>query len=99
MNVLLITSDLNVLRDRSAARVAMGKYATLTKHMVVIVLNTNRNRYPVDKISDSLLIIPTNSYFGILAPLTALRLVRREIFFQGCLLYTSDAADDLLCVD
>jgi glycosyltransferase involved in cell wall biosynthesis len=83
MNVLKITSDLNVLREGSPARAQMEKEATLAKHVVVIVLNTNRNRYPVQKVSDALLILPTNSRTNAFAIWRALHLVRRELFFQG----------------
>jgi glycosyltransferase involved in cell wall biosynthesis len=83
MNVLKITNDLNVLREGSPARAQIEKEATLAKHVVVIVLNTNRNRYPVQKASDGLLILPTNSYFSALSIWRALYLIRRELFFQG----------------
>lgn len=83
MNVLMITSDLNVLRDQSLARAEVEKYATLTKHLVVVVLNTKRDRYPVQKVSESLLILPTNASSVFLWPLIALRHVRRELYFQG----------------
>ena len=83
MNVLKITSDLNVLREGSPARAQLEKEATLADHLVVIVLNTNRNRYPVQKVSESLLILPTNSYYSVLSPWRASYLVRRELYFQG----------------
>ena len=83
MNVLLITSDLNVLRDQSPARIELEQYSTLAKHVVVVVLNTSRNHYPIQKVSDTLLILPTNASHPLLMPLAAMRLVRRELFFQG----------------
>jgi glycosyltransferase involved in cell wall biosynthesis len=83
MNILLITSDLNVLREQSPARLEMEKYATLAKHVVVIVLNTRRDRYALVKASESLLILPANAYAPIFLPLAALRLAKRELYFQG----------------
>lgn len=94
MNTLIITKDINVLRDQSAAQMMIKKYATLAKHIVVIVLNTHRNRYPIQKISSSFLIIPTNSYIGFFAILQAFFISRRELFFQGRLQVDVVAAQD-----
>jgi glycosyltransferase involved in cell wall biosynthesis len=94
MNILMITSDLNVLREGSPARVEMEKQATLAKHVVVIVLNTSRNRYPTQKLSDALLLLPTNSYLSILTAWRASYLARRELYFQGQLQADLVVAED-----
>lgn len=83
MNVLSITSDINVLREKSAAREELIKRSQLAHHLVVIVLNTELNRYPIDKVSDTLLILPTNSFARFLTPFRALRQARRELYLQG----------------
>ena len=44
-NVLMITSDANVLRDGTAARSKIEEYSRLSKRLIVIVLNHGRDRY------------------------------------------------------
>lgn len=94
MNVLMITRDVNVLREQTAALAAAEHYASLTKHLVVIVLNTRKNRYPARKVSGSLWIIPTNSFSIFFAIIEALRIARRELFFQGKLQVDVVSAED-----
>ncbi len=94
MNVLMITRDVNVLRERTAALAAVEHYSTLTKHLVVIVLNTKKNRYPARKVSGSLWIIPTNSFSIFFAIIEALRIARKELFFQGRLQVDVVSAED-----
>lgn len=85
MNVLIMTSDINVLRDQSSSRADILKRASLASHALIIVLNSSSDRYNPDRISNSLLIAPTNSPFRLLAPLHAFRIARRQFFFQNAL--------------
>lgn len=94
MNVLMITRDVNVLREKTAALAAVEHYSSLTKHLVVIVLNTSKNRYPPRKVSGSLWIIPTNSFSIFFAVIHALRITRKELFFQGKLQVDVLSAED-----
>ena len=83
LNVLVLTKDVNVLREGTVARKAMEEYATLAKHIFVVVLNDRKDRYKTQKVSDALWIFPTNSWTWWLAPFDALRKVKREVWFQG----------------
>jgi glycosyltransferase involved in cell wall biosynthesis len=83
MNVLVITKDVNVLREGSASRQKMEEYAELASHLFVIVLNTRRNKYDVQKVSDKLWIYPTNSWSMWSAPFGARHVAHRELWFQG----------------
>lgn len=94
MNVLLFTSDTAVLREDSAARARIMEYASFTKRLVVVALNRRRDAYKPLKISESLWILPTNSWIPLLSPFTAARIARRELFFQGTLQADLIAADD-----
>ena len=94
MNVLLITSDVNVLKDGTAARLRVEQYSSLCHRLVVIVINKHRDRFEPRKISKSLWLIPTNSYVSLLSPLGAVRAGRRELCFQGTFQADLISADD-----
>ncbi len=94
MNILMITRDVNMLREKSAASAEVEQYASATRHLVVIVLNTINNRYAPRKVSSSLWIVPTNVLIASLAPFKALMLARKELFFQGHLQVDVVAAQD-----
>ncbi|MEK9153849.1 MAG: glycosyltransferase [Patescibacteria group bacterium] len=79
----MITQDINVLRDGSVERAMLKEYAQEIRRLVVIVLNTRGNHYKPQKISDSLWIIPCNAWLKIMSPFSALRIAKRELFFQG----------------
>lgn len=96
VNVLMITSDTNVLRAGTARRSEIEEYSRLAKRLVVIVLNDGRDRYLPQKISDSLWILPANAPFRLLSPWTARRIARRELFFQGKLQADLISAQDPL---
>lgn len=96
MNVLSITGDLNALREKSSKSALIAQLGSSVRHLVVIVLNERKNRYGIKKVSDSLLVVPTNSLVRALAPLQALRIARRELFFQGQLQADVIFADDPL---
>ncbi len=83
-----------MLREHSAASAEAEQYATLTRHLVVIVLNTVTNKYPARKVSGSLWIVPTNAFTTLFAPIKALILARKELFFQGRLQVDVVAAQD-----
>lgn len=83
MNALVITADANVLREGSAAASAILEYEKLGSHVAVVVLNTRRNPYRARKVSDTLWVLPVNAWALWLAPLSAFRVIRRELFFQG----------------
>lgn len=90
----MITANPSVLREESAARAALVEQAALVKRLFVIVLTTRRDRYQVQKVSDTLWFIPTNSLFHWLAPFAAARIARRELYFQGRLQVDMIAAKD-----
>lgn len=83
LNVLLITKDVNMLREGTVARKTLEEYSKLAKHIFVIVLNNRRDRYKIQKVSDTLWIYPTNSWVWWLSPFDAARTVKREVWFQG----------------
>ncbi|MEK7069021.1 MAG: glycosyltransferase [Patescibacteria group bacterium] len=83
MEVLMITQDMNVLREGSVEQSMLKEYAQDVRRLVVLVLNTHGDHYKPQKISDSLWIIPCNSWFKIMCPFSALSIARRELFFQG----------------
>ena len=83
MDVLSFTDDLDVLRAGSPGEERYKQYAQASKHFVVIVLNTQKERYPLRKIGDSLYIIPVNAPFLLAAPFMAVRTAKRQLYFQG----------------
>src|SRR3989338_293942 len=83
LNVLMVTSDANILRQGTAARSIIEEYSRLAKRLVVIVINRGSDHYQPQKVSDSLWIFPTNAQLWFLAPWIAHRIARRELFFQG----------------
>lgn len=95
-NVLMTTSDTNVLRAGTARRSAIEEYSRFAKRLVVIVLNQGRDHYEPQKISDSLWILPVNAAFWFLAPWLARRIASRELFFQGKLQADLISAQDPL---
>lgn len=95
-NVLMITSDANVLREGTTARNTIEEYSRLTKRLVVIALNNASDTYEPKKVSDSLWILPTNSPFWFLAPRKAHTIAKRELFFQGKLQTDLISAQDPL---
>jgi glycosyltransferase involved in cell wall biosynthesis len=83
MHVLMITSDAEVLRDGSPQQAAIKEQALLTSRLMVIVMNSYWHRSNARKISDSLWVFPTNSWFPFLKILDAMRLIRQEIFYRN----------------
>lgn len=96
MDVLMITKDTNILREGSAARAAVVEEASLVNRMFVVVLTTHADHYTVQKVSDTLWFIPTNSWSIWLAPFSAARAARSELYFQGRLQADLIAAKDPL---
>ncbi len=90
----MITQDPNTLRDGSVEQEELKTYAGISHRLIVIVLNAGRKRADARKISDSLWIMPTNSFVSIASPLIALRIARKELFFQGRLQVDLVAAQD-----
>ena len=93
MDVLMITQGVNAVRDGSIEQEKLKAFAGLTNRLVVIVINKGRT-LSTRKVSDSLWIIPTNTFFLWLAPFVALGIARRELFFQGRLQADVIAAQD-----
>ncbi len=83
MNILMLTRDVNVLRDGTAARRAIEEYATLPKHLFVIVLNTRRDHFKIQKVSDKLWIYPCNAFAWWSTPFAAVRVAGKEVWFQN----------------
>ena len=85
MNVLIVTSDVDTLKEGTAARRAITEYATLVKHLFVIVLNDRREKCEMQKVSEELWIFPVNALRWWTAPFEAVAVARREVWFQGTL--------------
>lgn len=83
VDVLLIIKDTNVLREGSEIRASLLEQAQLVNRLYVIVLNHRRDYFAMQKVSDSLWFLPTNSWAQWLAPFDCLRIARKELFFQG----------------
>jgi glycosyltransferase involved in cell wall biosynthesis len=83
MDVLSFTEDIEVLRPGSPSEERFKKYAEVGKHCVVIVLNTQKERYPMRRVGDNLWIIPTNAPVYPLTLTYSLHLAKKQLFFQG----------------
>jgi glycosyltransferase involved in cell wall biosynthesis len=85
MDVLCYTEDIDILRPGSPSEDRFKEYAQVGKRLVVIVLNTKKERYPMRRVGESLWIIPTNAPIYPLTLTYALHLTRQELSFQGAL--------------
>ncbi|MDO8561722.1 MAG: glycosyltransferase family 4 protein [bacterium] len=83
MDVLMIVKDTNALREGTALRASILEQAKLVNRLFVIVENPRRDHYEIQRISETVWFIPTNSLCWWLAPYDALRIAKRELFFQG----------------
>lgn len=79
----MIIKDTNALREGSEIRASLIEQAKLVNRLYVIVLNHRRDQYTLQKISDSVWFIPTNSWSLWFAPFDCVRIVRKNLFFQG----------------
>ncbi|MDB5224810.1 MAG: cap, capsular polysaccharide biosynthsis protein, partial [Candidatus Adlerbacteria bacterium] len=82
------------MRDGSVARSALMEKSALVNHLYVIVLTLKRDGYQVQKISDTLWLIPTNSGFSLWKMFDAMKIARQELFFQGRLQVDLVSAED-----
>jgi len=94
MNVLMVTSDVDVLHDGSAAQSLLKEQATITNRLMVVVMNGHSAWSAPRKVSDSLWLLPTNSWAPFLQIFDALYIVRHEIFFQNHLQADMIVAND-----
>lgn len=83
MDVLMIIKDTNALREGTALRSSLLLQSKLVNRLFVIVENSRRDHYEIQRISETVWFIPTNSVAWWLAPYDALRIAKRELFFQG----------------
>lgn len=90
----MIIRDTNVLREGTAARASMLEQAKLVNRLFAVVLNPRRDHYEIQRISEAVWFIPTNSWQWWLAPFDAVRIAKRELFFQGQLQADIIAARD-----
>ena len=82
MDALLITTDIDVLHEGSAAERMIQEYAPLGKHIMVFVITTSESHASARRIGSSIWIVPIYGYVGILAAYKALRMAQRELYFQ-----------------
>ncbi|HXK38761.1 MAG TPA: glycosyltransferase [Candidatus Paceibacterota bacterium] len=94
MDVLMIIKDTNALREGTALRASILLQAKLVNRLFVIVENPRKDHYEIQKVSEAVWFIPTNSWAWWLAPFDAVRIARRELFFQGRLQTDIIAARD-----
>ncbi|MCR4280801.1 MAG: glycosyltransferase family 4 protein [Candidatus Kaiserbacteria bacterium] len=83
MDVLMIIKDTNALREGTALRASILEQSKLVNRLFVIVENPRKDHYEIQRISESVWFIPTNSRLWWLAPYDAVRIAKRELFFQG----------------
>lgn len=90
----MIIKDTNALREGTAVRASILEQAKLVNRLFVIVLNPRRDHYEIQRVSEAVWFIPTNSWTWWLAPYDAARVAKRELFFQGRLQTDIIAAHD-----
>lgn len=83
MDVLMIIKDTNALREGTALRASILEQSKRVNRLFVIVENSRRDHYEIQRISETVWFIPTNSWGWWLAPYDASRIAKRELFFQG----------------
>jgi len=83
VNILLITKDASVLREGSEARATLLEQSKLVDNLFVIVLNVRGEHFETQRVSETVLFVPTNSWAWWLTPFDALHIAHREFFFQG----------------
>ncbi|RJQ35141.1 glycosyltransferase [Candidatus Parcubacteria bacterium] len=82
MDALLITSDTEVLRERSDAQERVKAYGALGKHIVVFVLHTQKAAPPPWRASQTVWIMPIYGPILPIAAYNAMHAARRELYFQ-----------------
>ena len=74
----MIIKDTNALREGTALRASILLQAKLVNRLFVIVENPRKDHYEIQKVSEAVWFIPTNSWAWWLAPFDAVRIARRE---------------------
>src|SRR4051812_13357973 len=67
MDALLITTDISVLHEGSAAEGAIQEYASLGKHIMVFVIASGKGSESARRIGSSIWIVPIKARFRIWA--------------------------------
>ena len=79
----MIIKDTNALREGTALRASILEQSKLVNRLFVVVENLRRDHYEIQRVSEAVWFIPTNSFAWWLAPYDAVRIAKRELFFQG----------------
>ncbi|HEY4527217.1 MAG TPA: glycosyltransferase [Candidatus Paceibacterota bacterium] len=82
MDALFITTDLDTLREGSAAEARAKDYAALGKHIMVFVLHTTARSALPHRALPTLWIVPIHGPFLLWTIYKAVRAARRELYFQ-----------------
>ena len=91
----LVEAAVNLVQARYGALGVLGAHGGLSRFLYVVIDEATRTAMGHREMYGSLLAVPLQTTDSVIGVLTALRFVGREPFHPTCLLYTSDAADEL----
>ena len=97
LKVLMISSDRNILVDKSAVSERMKEYATFVEELHIVLLCDSSHHLEEKKIDINVWVYPTNSLASFLRPLTATKMGKKIIldkkFVRGRAVITADSIE------